>query len=124
PHVPSDELVFRLRFSQNRYVRIHSIRMLAERGERGALWWIIASLRDPDVEVRREAVGALGETASPAAVVPLIRLYSVSEPFFRAEIAKALERINSPAAAGFLRGIASVAFPAPGDSARDAKAAV
>lgn len=92
--VPLDELVYRLRFSQNRYVRIHAIREIAGQGGKSALWWIIGALKDADEEVRRTAVQALGEIGSAVAVVPLRELHRRADTFIRDEIEIAVKKIE------------------------------
>ncbi|MFH1539565.1 MAG: HEAT repeat domain-containing protein [bacterium] len=92
--VPLEELVYRLRFSQNRYVRIHAMREMVKHGRKNVLWWVLGSLKDPDSEVRRSAVRALGEIGSAIAVVPLLEMHRRSDSFIRNEIEESLHKIE------------------------------
>ncbi|MEW6202128.1 MAG: HEAT repeat domain-containing protein [bacterium] len=103
--LPPDELVYRLRFSQNKYVRLHAVRELSAVKVKGAVWWLIAALSDTDREVRLEAVSALGEIGRTVAVMPLIQLYMKGDSEIRTQIVEVLERISTPLVTQFLEKV-------------------
>lgn len=101
------ELMFRVANSQNLHVRVHAIRALAELGGRDAAWCLIRSLQDPEIEVRRAAVSALGYMRARFAAAPLIHLHRTCDVKTSELIIDALYDINSPMAAKFLAGMAA-----------------
>lgn len=105
PTITVDELVFRLKHSQNKYVRIHAIKELEKHGCKEAAWALLPSLGDFEEEVALCAAGALGRMGARIATVPLISLYKKSSPPARRVVETALAAIGSPMAMKFLANL-------------------
>lgn len=105
PDITVDELIFRLKHSQNKYVRIHAIKELEKHGCKEAAWALLPSLGDFEEEVALCSAGALGRMGARIATVPLINLYKKSSPSSRKIVVEALSSIGSPMAMNFLAKI-------------------
>lgn len=106
PAITVPELIFRLKHSQNKYVRIHAIMELEKHGCKEAAWALLPSLSDFEEEVALCAAGALGRMEARIATVPLINLYKKSSPSARRIVENALSAIGSPMAMKFLAAAA------------------
>jgi MFS family permease len=73
--------------------RIKAIRALASARSSLAIDGLVNLLQDPDLEVRREAIIALGEIGNEKAIEPLER-YLESEKTFTKEVSEALEKLG------------------------------
>jgi len=104
PTCTVEELVLRLKHSQNQYLRVHAARALREEGGREAVWALLPALQDPSAVVVAEAAAALGALRARIATLPLINLHRKSTGALRERIEGALRKIGSPMAAQYLSG--------------------
>jgi HEAT repeat protein len=100
--LPIEELLIRLRHSDNPYVRLHAVRAIAAAGGKAASWAIIQALTDPDRKVVVEAVKSIAALRARIAVMPLAGLHGKADPALQMQIERALEAIDSPMARNFL----------------------
>lgn len=75
---------------------------LGTAGGRDAIGLLIQLLRDPRMDVRRQAATALGKIGDPVGVVPIIDLLADRHHSVRFAAAGALERLGEPAAEALL----------------------
>ena len=111
--LPLDELVLRLRHSQNVYVRLHAVRAVGEVGGKEGVWALVQALDDADRRVVSEAVMALGKLRARLAAMPLIQLHKKNVPALKRQIEWALEQVNTPIAAKYLHQIGAAPPPQP-----------
>jgi len=111
--MPLDELALRLKHSQNIYVRFHAARAIGEIGGKEGVWALVQALEDADRRVVSEAVMALGKLRARLAAMPLIQLHKKNVPTHKRQIEWALEQINTPIAAKYLKQIGAAAPPPP-----------
>ncbi|MFA6448288.1 MAG: DnaJ domain-containing protein [bacterium] len=117
--LPLDELVLRLRHSQNVYVRLHAVRAVGAVGGKEGVWALVQALEDADLRVVSESVMALGKLRARLAAMPLIQLHKKKVPQLKRQIEWALEQINTPIAAKYLLQVGAATPPQP-DSKPDA----
>ncbi len=102
PPLPLDELLLRLRYSQNVYVRIHAVRAIETLGAKEGAWALVQALDDSDRRVVSEAVAATGKLRARIAALPLIQLHKKSPPALQRQIEWALEQLDSPISQKYL----------------------
>jgi HEAT repeat protein len=106
-------------------------------GDADARWWatrvlaeipgpeapqsLLATLADPDEDVRVCAVMALGERRAEIAVEPLLALMAARNAYLRRHIGDALSKIGEPAVRGLIEALQA---PFPGMRAEAARALV
>ena len=116
---------------------VPGLRAVLEAGETDARWWtaralagipgtealqiLLATLVDPDEDVRVCAVLALGERREEAAVEPLLALMAGGSDYQRRHIGDALSKIGEPAVAGLIKALED---PSPAVRANAARALV
>ncbi len=88
-------------------VRDHAVRVLADRGEHGAVPALIARLRDADPEVSERALGALAQLRDARATLALIDLTHHRDPAFVAQIARILGDVGGTDARAWLLTMSS-----------------
>lgn len=101
--LPVEELLIRLKHSDNPYVRLYAVRAIQELGGKEGGWALVHALADRDRRVVVEAVRALGVIGARIAVMPLINLHGKADPALQLHIERTLEQINSSMAKKFLR---------------------
>ncbi len=103
PGIPADELALRLRHSDNKYVRLHAVRAIAEQCGREGCWLLVAALNDTDRDVVAESVKALGKLRARVAAMPLIHLHKKTDRPTQILIECSLRQIASPLSQKFIR---------------------
>lgn len=101
--LPIEELRVRLRFSDNRFVRFHAVRGLSAHKSPESAWLLVRALSDPDGDVRREAIRALGALRAEIAVMPLIYAFRGADFYTRGAVVQSLEMMDTPLSRKFLR---------------------
>jgi HEAT repeat protein len=109
--LPLDELVLRLRHSQNVYVRLHAVRAVGVVGGKEGVWALVQALEDTDRRVVSEAVMAIGKLHARHAAMPLIHLHKKNVPALKRQIEWALDQINTPIAVKYLKQIGATPTP-------------
>ena len=103
--LPMEELVLRLKHSQNPYVRLHAVRAIEQVGGREGAWAMVQALEDASRIVVEESVRSLGNLKARIASMPLIHLHKRSSYDMRIRVENALEKINSPMCRKYLKQI-------------------
>lgn len=93
-------------------VRLHAMRVLAERRSGAAVPALVAALHDPDRTVRQRAIGALAQIGDPRAVRPLIEASRRGDADQAARLARIIGDLGGEDAEGHLLLLAA-AHPDP-----------
>jgi len=88
--------------SEDRRVRDHAVRVLAERRSSEAVPALIGRLHDEDPRIAHRAIGALAQIGDQRAVGPLIDLSASGDPLLAARVARLIADIGGPEAEGYL----------------------
>ncbi|MGQ9631672.1 MAG: HEAT repeat domain-containing protein [bacterium] len=97
--LPTDELIDRLKFSNNEHVRKEAINALMAQGASCGVNAIRDSLKDPKVSVRLAAIGALGKLKARRAVDSLLDILAKNDREVLRDALVALGEIGSRRAA-------------------------